>query len=97
MVILVGTNLRRNRVFVMATPMAYGSSHARDQIQATAVSYSTATAMLDPLAHCVSNPQLCRNPITTLGFLTHCATVETLKENLYSLKRSQYIYHLKEK
>ena len=34
--------------FLMATPMAYGSSQARDQIQATAVTYATAEETPDP-------------------------------------------------
>ena len=36
----------------MATPMAYGSSQARDLIQATAVTYATPAAKPDPLTHC---------------------------------------------
>ena len=32
--------------------MAYGSSWARDGIHATAVTYSAAIAMWDPLTHC---------------------------------------------
>ena len=36
----------------MATPMAFGSSHSRDWMQATAATYAMAAAMLDPLTHC---------------------------------------------
>ena len=32
----------------MAVPAVYGSSRARDQIQATAVTYATATAITHP-------------------------------------------------
>ena len=35
----------------MAAPMAYGSSQARNWIQATAVTYSSARATLNPLTH----------------------------------------------
>ena len=36
----------------MATPMTYGSSRARDRIQAAAATYATAKATLNPLTHC---------------------------------------------
>jgi len=36
----------------MAASTANGSSWARDGIPATAATYTTATAMLDPLTHC---------------------------------------------
>ena len=36
----------------MAAPAAYGSSQARDWIWATAMTYTTAAAMLDLLTHC---------------------------------------------
>ena len=38
--------------YFMATPMAYGSSPARDQIQASALTDGTAAATPDPLTHC---------------------------------------------
>ena len=38
--------------FLMATPMAYGSSWTRDSIQVTAATYTTAAAMLDFLRQC---------------------------------------------
>ena len=38
--------------FFMATPMAYGSSLARDWIQAASVTYATAVAIPVPLTHC---------------------------------------------
>ena len=37
--------------FLMATPVAHGRSWARDWIWATAVTYTTASAMIDPLTH----------------------------------------------
>ena len=36
----------------MAAPTAYGSSWARDGFQATAVTYTAAVAMPDPLTQC---------------------------------------------
>ena len=36
----------------MAAFMAYGSTLAKDWIWATAVTYTGAVAMLDPLTHC---------------------------------------------
>ena len=36
----------------MAVLMAYGSSQARDRIQAAAETYTTAAAMPDPLTYC---------------------------------------------
>ena len=38
--------------FLIAAPEAYGSSQARDWIQATAATYTPAVAMWDPLTHC---------------------------------------------
>ena len=38
-------------VCFMATPVAYGSSQARDCIPATAETYAVAVATLDPLTH----------------------------------------------
>ena len=38
--------------FFMAASVVYRSSPARDQIQATAVTYTTAATMPDPLTHC---------------------------------------------
>ena len=35
--------------FLMAAPVAYGRSLARDWIQATATTYATSVATLDPL------------------------------------------------
>jgi len=40
-------------VFSMAALLAYGSSWARDSMQATAATYPTAAAILDPLTHCI--------------------------------------------
>ena len=37
----------------MPATMAYGSSWARDRIQATAVTYATASATSDPLNHSI--------------------------------------------
>ena len=36
----------------MAAPGEHGNSQARDGIQAAAVTYSAAAAMLNPLPHC---------------------------------------------
>ena len=69
--------------FFLATCMVYGSSRARDRIQATAVTYITAATMLNPEPtvlgwgfnpHLSNNPSCCRD---NAGSLTHCATVET--------------------
>ena len=49
----------------MAVLMAYGSSWARDWIWATAVTYTTAATVWDPLTHYTrlgSNLHLCSNP-----------------------------------
>ena len=63
-----------------AAPMAYGSFQARDGIQATAATYTTAVAMPD---HSVtapgwrSNPRLTRYPShcrDDAGSLAHCST-----------------------
>ena len=40
------------RNFSLAEPDAYGSSWARDRIQAIAMTYTTAAATSDPLTHC---------------------------------------------
>ena len=42
-------------LFFMAAPRAYGSSWARDGIQASAVTQATAVAMPDPLTHCTGS------------------------------------------
>ena len=36
-------------IFLLATPTVYGSSSARDQIQAAAATYATAVATMDPI------------------------------------------------
>ena len=56
--------------FFVATPTAYGSLQARDRIQATAATYTTATATLDPLTHCSrgSNTHLQSHP-------SHCSQI----------------------
>ena len=46
----------------MDTPTVYGSSQARDLIQATAANYPTAAAKLDPLTHC-SRPRIKPAPL----------------------------------
>ena len=65
------------------TPMVYGSSWARDQIQATAAIYATAVAMPDPQStapgqgsnlHLSSNLSLCRDSTRSLN---HCTTEGT--------------------
>ena len=58
----------------MAVSTAYGSSQAKDRIQATAQTYAAAESMPDPLTHCIrqqtdlgySDPSSCRwilNPL----------------------------------
>ena len=39
----------------MAAPVAYGSSQARDQILATAVTYAATVATPDPLTYCAGS------------------------------------------
>ena len=66
----------------MAVPTAYGSSCARDWIQATAVTYIAVVAMPDPLTHCTgpgiewthASPAM---RATAVGFLTYWATAGT--------------------
>ena len=58
-------------VFLMAALVAYGNFQARNQIPATAGTYTAATAMLDSLAHCAwlgLNPYLLSDP-------THCSQI----------------------
>ena len=65
----------------MAAPAAYGSSRARDWIRATAATYATAAAMLDPFNPlCQAKDQTCASAATTgaaVRFLTHCTRAET--------------------
>ena len=62
---------KENILFFMATPLAYGSSRARDWIRAT-----TAVTILDPLTHCTwqgIKPVPLRWPVCYLRlFCTHC-------------------------
>lgn len=44
-------------MFCFASSMAYGSSWARDWIQATAASYATVVTMPDPLIH-LADPEI---------------------------------------
>ena len=63
-----------------ATPAAYGSFRARDRIQATAGTYTTALATLDPSSTGLgqgSNLHLSRTLATEIRSLTHCTTVAT--------------------
>ena len=62
----------------MAAPMAFGSSRARDQIQARAVTYAKALSMLDlfsPLHQ--AGDRTTATQATAVIFLTHCTTVGT--------------------
>ena len=70
--------------FFMAIPLAYRSSRARGWIQATAVTYATAAATLDPLTHCagLELKSAAVTQATAARVLTHCTTAGTL--NLYS-------------
>ena len=48
----------------MDTPTAHGSVRARDWISATAVTYATALAMPNPLAHCAGPGMVSFDPLT---------------------------------
>ena len=68
----------------MALPTACGSFQARGRIRATAATYGTAVAMLDPQPTAPgqgSNPLHCRDDV---GSLTHCTAVGT-PTNIYLL------------
>ena len=63
--------------FLMATPTAYGSSPARDWIQGTTVTHTSAVAMPDLLTHCAgleigpgppSKPSHCRQILNPLCY-----------------------------
>ena len=57
----------------MATPMAYGSSQARDWIQDTAATYTAAVATLDPF------PPLClARDLTLTSAVTQATAVRFL-------------------
>lgn len=83
----------------MATPVAFGSSWARDWIQVTAGTYAMATATLHPL-----NPPYRAGDrtqayvatwATVVGFLTHWAIVGTPFEdfsNLITLLNLSFIF-----
>ena len=63
-------------IFFMATPVAYGSSWARDWIWTTAAIYTAAVATSDPLTHCTGweiIPSPLQRPKLLHRFLTHCA------------------------
>ena len=48
--------------FLMASPVAYGSSPAKERIRAAAATYPVDAATLDPLTHCTElgiKPTLC--------------------------------------
>lgn len=68
--------------FSVATPVTYGSSHARSGIRAAAEAYATAIATLDPshICHLCSSLQPCRslNPMSKARDLTHNITETTL-------------------
>ena len=69
-------------IFLMAVPVAYGSSRARDQIWAAAENYAITKAVQNPLTHCPEAGDRTRASAVTwafaVGFLTHCTTVGTL-------------------
>ena len=70
----------------LSAPTAYGSSQARDQIQATAAAYAIAAVMPGPLTHCLGPgiqsalPQATQDAV--VRSLTHCATAGTLHQIL---------------
>ena len=69
-------------LLLMAESKSYGSSQARDWIQATAVNFATAAATQEPLTYCPKPTKdwTFTSPETwaaTVGFLAHCATIET--------------------
>ena len=67
----------------MIAPAAYGSSQARDQIQATDATYATAVAMPDNLTHCTMQVVESIQPQMSLRFVNHCATVGTLEYGFF--------------
>ena len=63
--------------FFLATLTAHGSSQARDQIQATAVTYTTAVATMDPYPTALgqrSNPCHCSDNTRSLTFCVAAGT-----------------------
>ena len=78
------SELKKKIFFFMATLAAYGSSHARDWIQAATVTYAPAVATPDPLTHCAgqgSNWHFCSNPSCCsliLNPLCHSRNFQTL-------------------
>lgn len=67
-------------LFFMVVPITYGSAWARDWIQASAATYTTAPATLDPLTNCTrwgSNLHLLSNLSHCSWFLTDCSTEGT--------------------
>ena len=69
--------------FLMIAPAAYGSSQARDQIQATDATYAIAVAMPDNLTHCTRQVVESIQPQMSLRFVNHCATVGTLEYGFF--------------
>ena len=61
----------------LALLKAYGSSQARDGIQATAATYTTAAATPDPLTHCTGQGIKPAPPPSAVGSLAQCTTVGT--------------------
>ena len=78
--------------FLMAAPVAYGSSWARDQIWATAVTYSN-TGFFDPLCQ-ASNQTLCHpsNPSCCIQILNPPPQWE-LSSNFNSLRNLHTVFH----
>ena len=66
--------------FLMAAPVAYGSSQARGWIWAAAASCAIAVATWDSLTHCTGlelNLHLCSDLRCCSHILNHCATART--------------------
>ena len=63
----------------MASLTAYGSSWARDQIQATAVTYALAIATPDPYPTAPAQGSNLCHYRDNAGFLTHCTIILLFK------------------
>ena len=66
--------------FFLILEKAYRNSRARDWIQATAATWATVVAMLDPLTHCIRlgiepTPPSAATQATAVRLLPHCVMV----------------------
>ena len=80
-----------DEVFLMAAPMAYGSSWAKDWIQARAVTYIAAVVMLGPfiLLHQAGDQTWAAtaSQANAVQFLTHCATAGTPEYYMFIISK----------